>query len=152
MLNIKRSGLLVLLGAMCLIPSGVFAEEAIKPVVINTIWVLMAGILVFLMQAGFALLETGMVRSKNAVNVMMKNYIDLIDQTIEFGTHAEIQANRLGMANVKIAIGLGREAGANLLVFTRSQIFADDLANEVGFFNGGVGQGGDGMVHGARDE
>lgn len=44
---------------------------------IDTIWVLMCCILVFMMQAGFALLESGMVRSKNAINVMMKNYVDL---------------------------------------------------------------------------
>jgi Amt family ammonium transporter len=35
-----------------------------------------AAALVFLMQAGFALLEGGMARSKNAVNVIMKNYMD----------------------------------------------------------------------------
>lgn len=84
MLNLKRSGLFVTLGAMCLIPASVFADESIKPVVVNTMWVLMAGVLVFLMQAGFALLETGMVRSKNAVNVMMKNYIDLCVGTLLF--------------------------------------------------------------------
>lgn len=43
----------------------------------NIIWILITGALVFLMQAGFAMLETGMARSKNAVNVMMKNYMDL---------------------------------------------------------------------------
>jgi len=45
--------------------------------VINTVWVLVAACLVFLMQVGFALLESGMSRAKNAVNVMMKNYMDL---------------------------------------------------------------------------
>ena len=34
------------------------------------------GILVFFMQAGFALIESGSVRSKNTVNVLMKNYMD----------------------------------------------------------------------------
>lgn len=36
-----------------------------------------SAILVFLMQGGFALLESGMVRAKNTVNVLMKNYIDV---------------------------------------------------------------------------
>jgi Amt family ammonium transporter len=44
---------------------------------INTLWVVMAAALVFFMQAGFALLESGMSRAKNAVNVMMKNYMDV---------------------------------------------------------------------------
>lgn len=43
----------------------------------NILWIVITGALVFLMQAGFAMLETGMARSKNAVNVMMKNYMDL---------------------------------------------------------------------------
>jgi ammonium transporter, Amt family len=42
----------------------------------NTAWLVLASVLVFFMQAGFALLESGMSRAKNAVNVMMKNYMD----------------------------------------------------------------------------
>ncbi len=53
------------------------AETTNVAEVINTLWVLVAACLVFLMQAGFALLESGMSRAKNAVNVMMKNYMDL---------------------------------------------------------------------------
>lgn len=54
-----------------------FAQATHNPEIDNTIWVVIAGVLVFLMQAGFAMLETGMARAKNAVNVMMKNYMDL---------------------------------------------------------------------------
>ena len=43
----------------------------------NTVWLMTAAALVFFMQAGFALLESGMSRAKNAVNVMMKNYLDV---------------------------------------------------------------------------
>jgi len=43
----------------------------------DTVWIVTAGALVFFMQAGFALLESGMSRSKNAVNVVMKNYMDV---------------------------------------------------------------------------
>jgi Amt family ammonium transporter len=43
---------------------------------LNIAWVVLASVLVFFMQAGFALLESGMSRAKNAVNVMMKNYMD----------------------------------------------------------------------------
>lgn len=43
----------------------------------NITWIMLAAILVFFMQAGFALLESGASRSKNAVNVMMKNFADV---------------------------------------------------------------------------
>ena len=43
----------------------------------NIAWIIWGGVLVFFMQAGFALLESGSVRAKNAVNVMMKNYTDM---------------------------------------------------------------------------
>ncbi|MBA4191896.1 MAG: ammonium transporter [Planctomycetaceae bacterium] len=46
-------------------------------VLLNTLWVVTAAILVFFMQAGFALVESGMVRAKNAINVIMKNYCDM---------------------------------------------------------------------------
>ena len=43
---------------------------------LNVVWTLVAGILVFTMQAGFALVETGFTRAKNAANIMMKNLMD----------------------------------------------------------------------------
>lgn len=43
---------------------------------LDSVWVVVGGILVFFMQAGFALVESGSVRSKNTVNVLMKNYMD----------------------------------------------------------------------------
>ena len=43
----------------------------------DIVWILFSATLVFFMQAGFALLESGMSRAKNAINVMMKNYIDV---------------------------------------------------------------------------
>lgn len=42
----------------------------------NTIWVLVASALVFFMQAGFAMVETGFTRAKNAGNIIMKNLMD----------------------------------------------------------------------------
>ncbi len=43
---------------------------------IDTIWVLVATALVFFMQAGFAMVETGFTRAKNAGNIIMKNLMD----------------------------------------------------------------------------
>lgn len=51
-------------------------SQAASEEAINTAWVVTASALVFFMQAGFALLESGMSRAKNAVNVMMKNFMD----------------------------------------------------------------------------
>lgn len=43
---------------------------------VDTIWVLVASALVFFMQAGFAMVETGFTRAKNAGNIIMKNLMD----------------------------------------------------------------------------
>jgi Amt family ammonium transporter len=43
---------------------------------IDTAWVLIAAALVFFMQAGFAMVETGFTRAKNAGNIVMKNLMD----------------------------------------------------------------------------
>ncbi len=48
------------------------------------LWILLSGILVFFMQAGFTLLESGMTQSKNAVNIAMKNFMDISVATITF--------------------------------------------------------------------
>lgn len=51
---------------------------------INTMWVLIAGFLVFFMQAGFAFLEAGFVRSKNVVNILAENFLDTGMTTLGF--------------------------------------------------------------------
>ena len=48
------------------------------------LWMLLAGILVFMMQAGFTLVESGMTRSKNAVNIAMKNLLDICVGSISY--------------------------------------------------------------------
>ena len=44
---------------------------------IDIAWLLIAGILVLFMQAGFGLVESGFIRSKNVTNILMKNTLDL---------------------------------------------------------------------------
>jgi Amt family ammonium transporter len=51
---------------------------------IDLLWVMIAGFLVFFMQAGFALVETGFTRAKNVANIMMKNMMDFGVGTIVF--------------------------------------------------------------------
>ena len=51
---------------------------------LNIVWTLIAGILVFTMQAGFALVEAGLTRAKNTSNIMMKNVMDFVIGSICF--------------------------------------------------------------------
>ncbi|NEQ25266.1 MAG: ammonium transporter [Microcoleus sp. SIO2G3] len=51
---------------------------------LDTMWVMIAGMLVFFMNAGFGMLETGFCRQKNAVNVLAKNLIVFALSTIAF--------------------------------------------------------------------
>lgn len=53
-------------------------------VALDTIWVMVAGFLVMFMQAGFALVETGLTRAKNAVNICMKNLLDFCFGSVAF--------------------------------------------------------------------
>lgn len=50
----------------------------------DTLWVLVAAFLVFFMQAGFAMVESGFTRAKNAVNILMKNLMDFSMGTIAY--------------------------------------------------------------------
>ena len=51
---------------------------------LDTIWTLLGAALVFFMQAGFAMVETGFTRAKNAGNIIMKNLIDFAIGTVVF--------------------------------------------------------------------
>jgi Amt family ammonium transporter len=52
--------------------------------VLDLMWIVICGILVFFMQAGFTLVETGFTRAKNAGNIIMKNLMDLCIGTLGF--------------------------------------------------------------------
>ena len=47
----------------------------VDSVALDTVWVILAGILVFFMNAGFGLLEAGLCRAKNSVNILGKNFV-----------------------------------------------------------------------------
>jgi Amt family ammonium transporter len=55
-----------------------------RKVVADTIWVLLTAFLVFWMNAGFALVESGMCRAKNAVNILSKNFIVFAVSSLAF--------------------------------------------------------------------
>ncbi|MEW5913502.1 MAG: ammonium transporter [Thermodesulfobacteriota bacterium] len=78
------AGLLVL-GLVYTLPA--WAEEAAKAPKINsldTIWVLITAYLVFFMQPGFAMVEAGLTRAKNACNILAKNLLDFCVASILF--------------------------------------------------------------------
>jgi len=70
-----------------LVPKLLYADEptaASNAKAINTIWTLIAAFLVFFMQAGFAMVETGLTRAKNSCNILMKNLLDFCIGSIAF--------------------------------------------------------------------
>jgi ammonium transporter, Amt family len=86
-----RPNRLFLLGLLVLLASApaAMAQDAAPPptvadamtkisessLIANTVWVLIAGMLVFFMNLGFCTLEAGLCRRKNAVNILAKNFI-----------------------------------------------------------------------------
>ncbi len=73
---------LLFVGMLCM-PHSVHAQDLLTDPA-DLIWVCVSAALVFFMQAGFALLEGGLVRGKNSVNVIMKNYADLCVGVLAF--------------------------------------------------------------------
>jgi Amt family ammonium transporter len=53
-------------------------------VMLDTVWVMITGFMVFFMNLGFACVESGMCRHKNAVNILSKNFIVFAVTTIGF--------------------------------------------------------------------
>ena len=92
--RLTRKGIVMLLGVMIFLTSfsvvfaadpggaATLADDSSAPV--NYVWVLVAGALVFLMQAGFAFLGAGLIRSKNTVNYMTKSFMDFAMAALAF--------------------------------------------------------------------
>ncbi len=71
------SGLGGVAAILALTPASALAQEGPSTQdYLNNLWVFIAGILVFFMQAGFALVEAGLTRAKNVVNIFAKNLAD----------------------------------------------------------------------------
>ena len=80
------SGLGGVVAILAITPSVGFAQEYVPDTqdYLNNIWVFIAGVLVFFMQAGFALVEAGLTRAKNVVNIFAKNMADAIIGILAF--------------------------------------------------------------------
>ena len=80
----KSKVIVVVFALTCLLSLNVFAlngsiegeKVSDAKYMADTLWVLVAAFLVFFMQAGFAMVESGFTRAKNAVNILMKNLLD----------------------------------------------------------------------------
>ena len=108
------------LPGLCLFwPELARAEDAPLSAPADIAWVCTAAALVFFMQAGFALLEGGSTRAKNATNVIMKNYADLCFGVLSFW-----------------AIGYGLMFGVNASGWfgTDHFLFDSGAGNEAAFF------------------
>ena len=53
-------------------------------IMLDTFWVLLAAFLVFFMNLGFAMVESGLCRAKNTVNILAKNFIVFAVSTLAF--------------------------------------------------------------------
>lgn len=67
-------------------PGGAETLAAEPGIALDFVWVLMSAFLVFVMQGGFAMVEAGMCRAKNAINLMMKNMKDFCIGSLAFFT------------------------------------------------------------------
>ena len=91
-MHILRTVLLAAETGLVLAPSALAADVAPSAADVaetlqenlNIVWTCVAAFLVFFMQAGFAMVETGFTRAKNAVNILMKNLMDFSVGTLTF--------------------------------------------------------------------
>ena len=77
---------ILILFLFLILPISAFADENTANYIpsLDFIWVLISAILVFFMQAGFAMIEGGFTRAKNASNIMMKNLMDFAIGSIAY--------------------------------------------------------------------
>jgi Amt family ammonium transporter len=128
-MNEARRTLLVLaragaaLAALLLAPAALAAEEAAavagpaftqemadaiakQTVALDTLWVMIAAFLVFFMNLGFALVESGFCRAKNTVNILFKNFVVFAVASLAF-----------------LAVGFGLMFGDGNPLFGQSGLF-----------------------------
>lgn len=92
--SIRTGRLAVLAAAATAMAGGAQAQEVIEAVTndgplgiepgLAMLWTIIAGAMVFFMQAGFAAVEAGFTRAKNVCNILMKNLMDFSVGTIAF--------------------------------------------------------------------
>ncbi len=85
---VPRIWFLALIGVLVVAPAAFGDDTPIDTaqlsVALDTVWVLLAAMLVFFMQAGFGLVEAGFIRAKNACNILTKNFLDYCIASLMF--------------------------------------------------------------------
>ena len=85
---IRRTMFVFVALLLCVLPISAQAQEAPAidntKVAMDTMWTLLTAFLVFFMNLGFALVESGLCRAKNTVNILAKNYIVFAISSVAF--------------------------------------------------------------------
>ncbi|MBO4312225.1 MAG: ammonium transporter, partial [Desulfovibrionaceae bacterium] len=77
--NTALTHLVLGMAALLCAPASAFAADTpLTQEQGSILWTLLGGMLVMFMQPGFALVECGLTRAKNAANIMLKNYADFM--------------------------------------------------------------------------
>lgn len=141
---IKVIGMASILAAVFVFMSGTaFAQEeevatSIITIQLDTIWLFLGAVLVFWMQAGFAMVESGFSRGKNAANLLMKNLMDfamaaILFYAIGFGLmYGADRAGLVGTSNFFLAdLALDASAGYDWANYLFQLMFAGAAATIV---------------------
>ena len=122
-----------------------FRLEAILQANLDTFWLLMCSILVFLMQAGFMCLESGLTRRKSSINVALKNLADFGIAVVTFwafGFGLMYGASYSGLVGTKYFLFFTNVAGYQtyfvfqaMFVATAATIISGAVAERLKFFS-----------------
>jgi len=111
----RRQAVVLVLAYACVVGTEASAAEPGAASIVrglDTLWVLLAAFLVFLMQAGFGMVEAGFTRAKNACNILTKNFLDYCVASVMF--FAAGYALMFGRGNALIGLrGFGMSAADN---------------------------------------
>lgn len=111
---------LVFTGALLAQEEPAMTSTFANAVGVDTLWVLLAAFLVFFMQAGFGMVEAGFIRSKNTVNILMKNFLDYSMASLGFfffGYALMFGANKAGLFGTTGWFMIGAKSGAGVPLF-----------------------------------
>ena len=116
-------------------PNGADTLSGDPGLAVDYVWVLLCAFLVFLMQAGFAMLTGGLCRAKNTANLMMKNLMDFAMTSLAFmaiGFALMFGADKAGIVGTTgwFLVGEGYDVGTYLL-FIFQVVFAATAATIV---------------------
>ena len=122
-----------------------FRLDAILQANLDTFWLLMCSVLVFLMQAGFMCLESGLTRRKSSINVALKNLADFGIAVVTFwafGFGLMYGASYSGLVGTKYFLFFTNVAGYQtyfvfqaMFVATAATIISGAVAERLKFFS-----------------